>query len=104
MDRQEFAAVMERVSTALKKQGGNEDLVEATGILAREAKNPSSEAILAILDKNAPKFEPFFRKKGWWPLPGSKEPSLTDEQILQLIYREIENIAAELRQEAETGG
>ena len=102
MDRLDFANVMGRLSAALKKKGGQEALASATGLLAGEAESPSDEGIRSLLDRNAPKFEPFFLKKGWWPLSDAPvaPASLTDEQILQMLYKEIDIVAAEMRAEA----
>lgn len=101
MDRFDFANVMERLSIALKKKGDQKALASATGLLAAEAREPSDETIQDLLDRNAPKFEPFFRKKGWWPLSDVPvTPALTDEQILQMLFKEIDTVAAEARAEA----
>lgn len=101
-----FSEMMRRVSSALARKGGPAHLVTATALLSEQARRPSDPRIGLLLDKNLPRLEPFFRKKGWWPLPTGTAPAseLSDDEILQLIYKEIDLLAAELRQEAEQAG
>ena len=103
LDRSGFSRMMALVSSKLAEKGMR-DLSEATALLSQEAQFPSDPRIGVLLDKNLPRLQPFFEKKKWWPLPegvAPAAPDLSDDQILELLKREIDLLAEELRKEAQ---